>query len=94
MTIPSERTRAVIATRGFLEQMSVGRMRAVPPETLMKQALALLRHYPSNMDMHLTSSALPSWWAPPTNLREDQSFTPPQVRAVPESPSRRRRKGD
>ncbi|MGN8160692.1 BPSL0761 family protein [Salinisphaera sp. SWV1] len=50
MTMPNERTRAVIATREFLEQMS--RDRNMPQELRCK-AKALLRHYPNADDIRL-----------------------------------------
>lgn len=65
MTMPSERTRAVVETRRFLEKLAAGRMVRESPERLQNHAASLLRHYPSDSDMHLTSSALPAWWSPP-----------------------------
>lgn len=65
MTTPDERTRAVLETRKFLQALAAGRMSRQSPELLQQYGRMLLRHYPSTADMHLTSDALPAWWAPP-----------------------------
>ncbi|WP_353655656.1 BPSL0761 family protein [Variovorax gracilis] len=69
MTIPSERTRAVVETRRFLEKIAAGRMVRESPERLQDYARALLRHYPNGSDLLLTSSVLPAWWSPPEEPR-------------------------
>lgn len=69
MTMPSERTRAVVETRRFLEKLAAGRMVRESPQRLQNYAMSLLRHYPSAADMHLTSAALPAWWSPPEEPR-------------------------
>ena len=68
MTIPSERTRAVVETRRFLKKLAAGRMQE-SPEQLQHYATALLRHYPSHSDLYLTAIALPGWWSPPEEPR-------------------------
>ncbi|WP_353621288.1 BPSL0761 family protein [Variovorax saccharolyticus] len=65
MTMPSERTRAVVETRRFLEKLAAGRMARESPERLQSYASSLLCHYPNDSDMHLTASFLPAWWSPP-----------------------------
>ena len=69
MTMPDERTRAVLETRRFLEKLAAGQMSRESPQRLRNYAMSLLRHYPSDADMHLTSSALPAWWSPPDEPR-------------------------
>lgn len=66
MTVPSERTRAVVETRHFLEKLAYGNMSNQPPERLKEYAEALLRHYPYNVDLHLASVYLPMFWASPS----------------------------
>jgi hypothetical protein len=62
MTMPYERTRAVVQAREFLEEL----MRSADvPESVRKEAHRLLRHYPSDSDLSLTALALPNWWANP-----------------------------
>lgn len=50
MTMPCERTRAVIHTRKFLEELSRD---PVQTEAIRKSAVGLLRHYPSNSEILL-----------------------------------------
>ena len=69
MTMPNERTRAVLETRWFLQRLAAGQMDRESPERLRNYARSLLRHYPSAADMHLTSVALPAWWSPPEKPR-------------------------
>jgi hypothetical protein len=70
MTVPEERTRAVVETRKFLQALAAGRMSRQSPELLQEYGRMLLRHYPSTADMHLTSEAFPAWWAPPAEHRK------------------------
>jgi len=50
MTMPSERTRAVIHAGDFLRTLSQD---ASLPESVRRQATGLLRHYPSREEMLL-----------------------------------------
>jgi len=50
MTMPSERTRAVIHAREFLQELSQD---VSLPEPIRWQAKQLLRHYPSRQEMLL-----------------------------------------
>lgn len=50
MTMPHERTRAVIHTRAFLIELS---RNAELPKDLRSSAKHLLRHYPSAGEVHL-----------------------------------------
>jgi hypothetical protein len=65
MTTACERTKAVIETREFLQTLSSadevtirGLIRSV--------AVCLLRHYPLDIDLDISASALPKVWAPPS----------------------------
>ena len=51
MTMPDERTRAVLDARDFLERLARGELVDESPQTLMAWAKALLRHYPE--DTHI-----------------------------------------
>ena len=64
MTIPSERTRAIIETRSFLEELTSQRLTPDLPDAVRQQARALLRHYPFGTEIHLAHSALPEWFGP------------------------------
>lgn len=60
MTTPSERTRAVLQTRKFLHW--VLNSEEVIPEVFRSEARALLRHYPSSIDVQLAHLACLMWW--------------------------------
>lgn len=65
MTIPDERTRAVLKTREFLYALTnLTRMPGVP-EAVREQAVTLLRHYPGTGDLSLAHGAIPNWFGPP-----------------------------
>ncbi len=64
MTMAHERTRAVICTRDFLRELTVARMTPGVPVAMRRRAKALLRHYPSQMDMQLAHLACPRWFGP------------------------------
>ena len=54
MTIPAERTRAVVNTEQFLYDLLDSRKTPRVPRDIRLRAAALLRHYPSRLDMELT----------------------------------------
>ena len=65
MTTPVERTKAVVDTRDFLEMLSTAEEVSIRG---LVQSLAncLLRHFPSNLDLDVTASAVPTIWATPS----------------------------
>ena len=64
MTMPDERTRAVMQTKEFLQLLAAAGKSEVP-ENIQKEARRLLRHFPSSMDLEFAASACPEWWGPP-----------------------------
>lgn len=54
MTIPTERTRAVVYTEQFLVDLMDPRKTPRVPRDIRRRAAALLRHYPSQYDMEIT----------------------------------------
>ena len=70
MTTPFERTRAVVETRIFLEQLSSGRLPSTSLKDLQGVADALLRHYPDETNLRLSAQVLPFLWAEPGAPRE------------------------
>ena len=63
MTIPVERTRAVLAAREFLQDLLVPSMtKNVPPE-IRNRARRILRHYPGYLDIFQTVKDCPSLWS-------------------------------
>ncbi|WP_321207357.1 BPSL0761 family protein [Paraburkholderia domus] len=64
MTTPQERTQAVVETRRFL-QMLVAADEVTTLSSLQTIATGLLRHYPLQVDIDISSSALLSVLAHP-----------------------------
>lgn len=62
MTTPDERTRAVMQTRGFLQELAWAAADSGVSEPVRKEANRLLRHYPSGSNMDLAHQALPQWF--------------------------------
>ena len=54
MTMPHERTRAVIETKKFLEEL---RLRDDIPKDIRESAVWCLRHYPTSADVKMISFA-------------------------------------
>ena len=54
MTIPSERTRAVLNTEQFLVDLLDPKKTPRVPKDIRRRASSLLRHYPSLYDMEMT----------------------------------------
>ena len=64
MTTPEERTRAVLETRRFLRTLAVADEITVAG-LVRTAAIGLLRHYPLEIDICISASALPSIWGDP-----------------------------
>jgi len=69
MTTPDERTRAVMETRWFLETLAGACDPIDVPGLVQSVAEALLRHYPLDVDLMVTASALPGVWGEPSRRR-------------------------
>lgn len=61
MTVPAERTSALIQTRQFLQDLST--MPRVP-RAVRDEAKALLRHYPCDADVEIAHNGAPDWFGP------------------------------
>jgi hypothetical protein len=66
MTMPEERTRAVVETRKFLRLLAIADDVTVRGR-LSEVAGRLLRHYPLDVDLEVSAAALPGVWAAPEN---------------------------
>lgn len=55
MTLPYERTRAVVQTEEFLKNLINPKKTPRVPKEIRKQAYFLLRHYPNQIDMEIIS---------------------------------------
>lgn len=64
MTIPYERTRALIETKSFLLKLVDTTRLPRVPRSVREHAEYLLRHYPSYADIELAHKALPMWYGP------------------------------
>jgi hypothetical protein len=64
MTMPYERTKAVIDVREFLEMLASADEITIDG-LVQSVAIGLLRHYPLNIDLDVSAAALPGVWAPP-----------------------------
>ena len=64
MTLPAERTRAIIHTKQFLEQLLVHRLTPDVPDSVRTTAQGLLRHYPGIAELEIAHHALPEWFGP------------------------------
>ena len=62
MTVPAERTRAVIQTREFLLDLITPKRTPGVPKAVRERARRCLRHYPGAYDMTRTVSKLPELW--------------------------------
>lgn len=64
MTMPDERTKAVVETRDFLRLLAVAGEVTIPG-LIQSVATGLLRHYPLDVDLAVSALALPEIWALP-----------------------------
>lgn len=64
MTTPYERTRALIETKHFLEQLLVPKESPRVPAWARERARKLLRHYPMYSNIELAHKALPEFYGP------------------------------
>jgi len=62
MTMPDERTRAVLQAREFLQALATGEWPIELPPRVRREAQRLLRHYPRASDIELAHLALPTWF--------------------------------
>lgn len=62
MTTPSERTRAVMHTREFLEDLCDSQCTPGVPNAVRVSARRLLRHYPSPGHLDMAAVAWPMYW--------------------------------
>lgn len=64
MTIPYERTRALIETKQFLQELQDPKLTPRVPGAVREHARTLLRHYPSYAEVELAHKALPHLYGP------------------------------
>ena len=64
MTIPFERTRAILETKAFLLKLVDKKRRPPVPKSVREHAQYLLLHYPSYADIELAHQSLPLIFGP------------------------------
>lgn len=64
MTTPHERTRAVLQTTRFLQQLVDAAKTPGVPDDVRREAHRLLRHYPGRSEMAIASGSCPAWFGP------------------------------
>lgn len=62
MTVPSERTHAVLNTRNFLRSLLDPKQTPRVPRDIRRQASWLLKHYPAPFEMDRVGRLLPETW--------------------------------
>ncbi|CAG9187465.1 BPSL0761 family protein [Cupriavidus pinatubonensis] len=63
MTMPYERTQALLMTRELLKELADGA--SIEPDLLQRRAAALLKHFPDASHVALSARLLPDTWADP-----------------------------
>ncbi len=59
MTLPNERTRAIINTREFLRRLLDPKKTPKIPKAIRREAYYLLKHYPWDLDLNVIAKTLP-----------------------------------
>jgi hypothetical protein len=72
MTIPAERTKSVLQTRKFLEDLNRASKTPGVPLEIREQAHYLLRHFPFEGDMRIAATVCPSWFGYDKQLGMDE----------------------
>lgn len=70
MTLPDERTRAVLYARQFLRDLLDPKATPRVPRAVRERARRLLKHFPSSFDLRQSAKELPRVWSEP----EDPAF--------------------
>jgi hypothetical protein len=65
MTIPIERTRAVLSTRDFMFALLDPKQTPRVPRAVRQYASRCLRHYPGVFDLKLAADRCPGSWGQP-----------------------------
>lgn len=62
MTLPNERTRAIVNTRNFLYDLADPKKTPRVPKAVRQEALRVLKHYPWNLHLDITAAVMPDIW--------------------------------
>lgn len=70
MTLPDERTRAVLQTRKFLRRLLNSKETPRVPKTIREEAHRLLKHYPGELDLDHAAKSAPKVFDKPKREKE------------------------
>jgi hypothetical protein len=76
MTIPCERTRALVYTLRFLRDLQDPQATPRVPRWVRRHAKALERHYPTLADIELAHTACPEWYGSVEPYLNDEATEP------------------
>lgn len=62
MTLPNEKTRAVLAAQTFLRDLLDPKKTPKVPKTIRRRAYAVLKHFPGSYDLLASAEVLPKIW--------------------------------
>jgi hypothetical protein len=62
MTLPDERTRAIVKARNFLYDLIDPKKTPRIPKAVRERARRILKHYPWDSYLDMTAEALPDVW--------------------------------
>jgi hypothetical protein len=70
MTVPEERTRAMLRARDFLTALTRQSETPRVPQGVREEAKAILRHLPTIADIQIAHRCAPEWYGPlPKDVR-------------------------
>jgi hypothetical protein len=67
MTLPDERTRAIVNARNFLYDLIDPKKTPRVPKTVRERARRILKHYPWNLHLAIAAAVMPDVWGKPVN---------------------------
>jgi len=70
MTLPDERTRSVQKAREFLRRLLDPKQTPKIPKAIRKEAYWVLKHFPSDLDLHKAAEASEVWGAVKDGVEE------------------------
>lgn len=72
MTLPDERTRALINTRDFLRRLLDPKLTPKVPRAVRDEAYRCLRHFPWNLHIDDAAESVPDVFGPTPKERDDE----------------------
>lgn len=82
MTIPYERTRALVETKHFLQELQDPKLTPRVPAAVREIARKLLRHYPVYAEIEMVHKALPLFYGPVPLFSRAHGLSPTTLAAI------------